>query len=98
MRSSNDARRLPGSAVTVVRITLALAACMTVATPTYADAESANEPADSGGIAEVTVTATRREETVSRVPVSLSVLTQESMDVKGVKDFSDVARLTPGVA
>ena len=47
---------------------------------------------------EVTVTATRREESLSKVPISLSVLTQESMDVKGVKDFSDVARLTPGVA
>jgi iron complex outermembrane receptor protein len=47
---------------------------------------------------EVLVTATRREEAISKVPISLSVLTQESMDVKGVKDITDVARLTPGVA
>ena len=43
------------------------------------------------------MTATRREESLSKVPISLSVLTQESMDVKGVKDINDVARLTPGV-
>jgi iron complex outermembrane receptor protein len=77
---------------------LALTACMTAATTAYADAEATNGPSDSGPVAEIVVTATRREESISKVPISLSVLTQESMDVKGVKDFSDVARLTPGVA
>jgi len=63
-----------------------------------ADAAAANELADTGSVAEVVVTATRREESISKVPISLSVLTRESMDVKGVKDISDIARLTPGVA
>ena len=84
-----------------MKLSLAVAFCITAATAAgaavAADATAANESADTGSLAEVVVTATRREESISRVPISLSVLTQESMDVKGVKDITDVARLTPGV-
>jgi iron complex outermembrane recepter protein len=53
---------------------------------------------DSGGpLQEITVTATRHEESLSRVPLSVTALTQEAMDIRGVKDFQDVARFTPGV-
>jgi iron complex outermembrane receptor protein len=97
MRSINGAHRSSRSAATAVRLTLALTACMTAATTAHADAEATNAPSDSGSVAEIVVTATRREETISKVPISLSVLTNESMEVKGVKDISDVARLTPGV-
>src|SRR5215813_4227416 len=50
-----------------------------------------------GGLQEVVVTATRREENLSRVPISVSALTQEALDVRGIRDFSEVARFTPGV-
>ena len=50
-----------------------------------------------GELQEVVVTATRREESLSKVPVSVSAFTQESIDVRGIKDFQDVARFTPGV-
>ncbi|MBV9621553.1 MAG: TonB-dependent receptor [Gammaproteobacteria bacterium] len=53
--------------------------------------------ANRGGLQEVVVTATRHEEALSRVPVSVTALTQESMDQLGIKDFQDVARFTPGV-
>ena len=46
---------------------------------------------------EVTVTANRREETASKVAISLSAYTQEAMDIKGIKDIDDIARYTPGV-
>jgi iron complex outermembrane receptor protein len=51
-----------------------------------------------GGLQEVVVTATRREEALSRVPLSVTALTQETMDEKGIKDFLDIARFTPGVS
>ena len=54
-------------------------------------------PQQGGGLTEVVVTATRREETLSRVPISVSAMTQESMDQRGIKDFSDLVRFTPGV-
>jgi iron complex outermembrane recepter protein len=46
---------------------------------------------------EVTVTATRHEEVLSKVPISVSAYTQETMDQLGIRDFTDVARYTPGV-
>jgi outer membrane receptor protein involved in Fe transport len=46
---------------------------------------------------EVVVTATRREESLSRVPVSVTAITQEGLDVRGIKDIQDVARFTPGI-
>ncbi|MBS0367206.1 MAG: TonB-dependent receptor [Proteobacteria bacterium] len=60
-------------------------------------AAQASEPAATGVLQEITVTATRREESLSKVPVSVVALTQESLDNRGIKDFSEVARFTPGV-
>ena len=48
-------------------------------------------------LAEVTVTATRREESLSKVPISVTALTEEALDDRGIKDFSEIARFTPGV-
>ena len=53
--------------------------------------------AKTGQLEEIVVTATRHEESLSKVPISVTALTQESLDVKGIKDFQDVARFTPGV-
>jgi len=44
------------------------------------------------------VTATRREESLSKVPISVSAYTQESLDEKGVKDMSELVRYIPGVS
>jgi outer membrane receptor protein involved in Fe transport len=59
--------------------------------------EQATGTEPAGKIQEIVVTATRHEEVLSKVPVSVSAFTQESMDEKGIKDFADVARFTPGV-
>src|SRR5437879_5177135 len=50
-----------------------------------------------GGLQEVVVTATRREEALSRVPISVTALTQEALDQKGIKDIRDMVRFPPGV-
>jgi iron complex outermembrane recepter protein len=47
---------------------------------------------------EVVVTATRHEESLSKVPISVTAMTQDDMDMKGIKDFQDIARFTPGVS
>ena len=60
-------------------------------------APQAETSAAAGGLQELVVTATRREENLSRVPISVSALTQEALDVRGIRDFSEVARFTPGV-
>ncbi|HLY52227.1 MAG TPA: TonB-dependent receptor plug domain-containing protein, partial [Steroidobacteraceae bacterium] len=83
---------------------VALAATLTVlacASPPgraqQAQAQSTEEAAPATGLQEVVVTATRREESLSRVPISVTALTQEGLDDRGIKDFSEVARFTPGV-
>src|SRR6202043_4020874 len=61
-------------------------------------ADAADTVTDTQGpLQEITVTATRHEESLSKVPISVTALTQEAMDVRGIKDIQDVARFTPGV-
>ena len=49
------------------------------------------------GIQEVVVTATRREESLSKVPVTVEAYTKDQLDDRGVKNFQDIAALTPGI-
>ena len=48
-------------------------------------------------LGEIVVTATKREQRLSEVPISAGILTQEQMDQIGVEDISEIAELTPGV-
>lgn len=59
-------------------------------TPAGAEAEAP--------LREVIVTATRREESLSKVPISVSALTQSDMDDRGIKDMQDIVRFVPGVS
>ena len=43
------------------------------------------------------MTATRREESLSKIAVSVTAITQEGLDVRGVKDIESLARFTPGI-
>ncbi len=75
-----------------------MAMCVSGATGAYAaDAAPADESTASEGIAEVLVTAQRREESLSKVPISITAMTQADIDNKGIKDIADVARFTPGI-
>jgi iron complex outermembrane recepter protein len=55
-------------------------------------------PASAGALEEIVVTATRREESISKVPISITALTQDALDQKGIRDFTDLVRFTPGVS
>jgi len=46
---------------------------------------------------EITVTATRREESLSKVPISIAAIGQKDMDSRGVKEIDGLARYTPGL-
>src|SRR3984885_799609 len=74
-----------------------MAAC--AADTALANDANTEEPASTGGgLEEIVVTATRREESISRVPISITAINQEMLDQKGIKDFSDLVRFTPGVS
>jgi outer membrane receptor for ferrienterochelin and colicin len=78
------------------RVLAATAVGYTCATSPFVAVAGAPDQA-TDALQEIVVTATRREESISKVPISITALTQEAMDLKGIKDFQDVARFTPGV-
>jgi outer membrane receptor protein involved in Fe transport len=55
------------------------------------------EPASSGALEEVVVTATRRSERLQDVPISVMAFSQEKLDAQGLKNIDDLSRLSPGV-
>ena len=78
--------------------TLIVSASAAAATLANANDASTAEPAATGGLEEIVVTATRREENISKVPISITALTQDDLDQKGIRDFSEMVRFTPGVS
>ncbi len=46
---------------------------------------------------EIVITATRREERLQDVPVSVTAFNQEKLDAQGLRSIDDLTRLTPGV-
>jgi iron complex outermembrane receptor protein len=56
---------------------------------------SARTPAQSTGIEEVVVTATRQSMNANRVPLSIAAVTQRSLDEQGIKSASDLTRVVP---
>jgi outer membrane receptor protein involved in Fe transport len=58
-----------------------------------ADMNSAYRPI----LQEIVVTSTRREESLSKVPLSVVATNQETLDKQGVRAMDDLMRLTPGV-
>src|SRR3979490_158025 len=61
-------------------------------------AQTSGSEAAGGGLQEVVVTATRREERLQDVPISVSAFSQEKLDAQGLRNIDDLTRLSPGVA
>ncbi|MXO65289.1 TonB-dependent receptor [Altericroceibacterium endophyticum] len=67
---------------------------------TAGEQDSAPQKADAADSSEweIVVTATRKNQLLSKVPISVAAFSQESMDRQGVKNIADIARLTPGLS
>jgi iron complex outermembrane recepter protein len=50
---------------------------------------------EPGALQEVVVTATRREDVASRIPMTLSAVTQQGLDEQGIKTTADLAGSRP---
>jgi iron complex outermembrane receptor protein len=57
---------------------------------------SAASTVDSEGLAEITVTATKREQSLSRVPMSVNAASGAEMTERGITEVSDLGKLVPG--
>ncbi|MDC0067660.1 TonB-dependent receptor [Gammaproteobacteria bacterium] len=59
---------------------------------------SVNAVADeSPGIEEIVVTATKRTENLKEIPMTISVLGQEAIEIQGITNAQDIARRVPGL-
>ena len=84
----------------VIGAAMALILALLPTSVTYAQTATASTAAASPAtdtLEEIVVTATRRAEALSHVPVSVSAFNQDSLDERGIKDFQDLVRYTPGV-
>jgi iron complex outermembrane recepter protein len=89
--------RIPRRAGAAIGLAL-LAGTPAITYAAAADNSAESATATSGALEEITVTATRREESISKVPISITALTQDDLDQKGIRDFSEMVRFTPGVS
>ncbi len=71
------------------------AAPATPAAPAPAPAETAD--ASDTGIADIVVTATRQNSSLSKVPISISAFSGTQLQNLAIKSFADLVRFTPGV-
>jgi len=80
-------------------VTLGTLAVLAFASPTVPAmaADATAQPEASGGLAEIVVTATRREERLQDVPISVAAFSQEKLDAQGLRNIDDLSRLSPGL-
>ncbi len=62
-----------------------------------ADTASMRRKRATDAIEEITVTAQRRAERLTDVPISITAYSDQRMDQQGVRNIDDIARLTPGI-
>lgn len=54
------------------------------------------QEASAGVLEEITVSARKRDESIIEAPLTITALTAESMEIKGIEDRRDLNRFTPG--
>ena len=72
-----------------------LIACTALALPQATRAD--NQASHAAPIEEIVVTAQKRSERISRVPISITAIGRAQMDKQGVRRIEDLARLVPGL-
>ncbi|MBB6193495.1 iron complex outermembrane receptor protein [Sphingobium wenxiniae] len=88
-----------------IKAALALGSSLAIAYGSPALAQASSDAATNrvpqaeeiGSSSEIIVTARRREESLSRVPISVSAFSQESLNNKSVTSIAQVAQSTPGL-
>jgi iron complex outermembrane receptor protein len=83
----------------VLRVCVVTAAIAPLIWASHATAATADAAAARAtDIGELVVTATRKEEVLSKVPESISAFTASKLQVLNVKSFADLAKFTPGIS
>ncbi|PZU07259.1 TonB-dependent receptor [Sphingomonas sp.] len=78
-------------------IRVGLYSSVAIATTLLVGMASAQTNAPDTAQGEIVVTATKQSNTISRVPISITAVTQKTLDQQGVKNISDIARTVPAL-
>jgi len=85
----------------------AMLACATMLTPVAVHAETAAEapaatadsqPEGAAALGDIVVTATRKQESVQKVPISVQALSMDKLEAHQVSNFNDYVALLPSVS
>ena len=71
-----------------------MSAPASAADPSSAKSRSSDPPPQ---LQQIVVTATRRAEVISKVPMSISALSRSAMDLRGIDNIEQLARFVPGI-
>lgn len=52
----------------------------------------------SAGVGDIIVTATRRQSSIADVPIAITAMSQAALDDRGIRNVSDLSRITPGLS
>jgi outer membrane receptor protein involved in Fe transport len=68
-----------------------------MASPAWAGDAAVAAPAAGAEVGEIVVTATRKEQSLSKVAESISAFPAAKLDKLDIKNFADLAKFTPGI-
>ncbi len=74
-----------------------IAASSGVAMPAFAQSDAQAEPAQEGGVQEIVVTATKRSESMQKVPIAVQAMGSETLAQLGVSNTADIIAQMPNV-
>jgi iron complex outermembrane recepter protein len=53
---------------------------------------------DDGGLAEIVVTANKREENLQQAPLAISAISSEQLELRGLSEIKDLSAIAPNVS
>jgi iron complex outermembrane receptor protein len=83
-----------------IRVSLLCSAALLsgiLAVPAFAQAADEEVEGQRSGIADIVVTARRREESIQDTPVSVTAVNAAIIEERGIENFVDLAKITPNV-
>jgi iron complex outermembrane receptor protein len=95
---ANRAGRIGSALVSTALIPLVWAGAVSSQSRPAASSVPAIAPATATDVGEVVVTATRKEQSLSKIPESVSAFTSAKLQVLNIKTFADLAKFTPGIS
>ena len=95
--SQSSIRFVSGPLVVAGVLVSSAAAAQTALQPSSQGSIDQSVSAPDNQLAEITVTAQRRSESVDKVPISMTALSQQTMDDLHIESLADLGSIVPGL-